>query len=152
MNREFSSKMDVLARNKKFHNKYKNKECYIFGNGASVKYIDLGDFRDKYSIVCTWMFLHKDFNKLNVVADYTLHPYYFAPIYRNPFTRKISLAKPGKEMINLGRFNYKHPVFVCETNKRFLKKENIFYIKYKKGSSYVQNGFKLHEEFTMSQK
>lgn len=143
--------MDVLARNKKFHNKYKNKECYIFGNGASIKYIDLGDFRDKHSIVCTWMFLHKDFNKLNIVADYTLHPYYFGPIYRNPFTRKISLAKPGKEMIKLGRFNYKHPVFVCETNKRFLKKENIFYIKFKKGSNYNQNRFLLHEEFTMSQ-
>tara|TARA_S200000501_G_scaffold276234_2_gene260117 strand:+ start:13395 stop:15179 length:1785 start_codon:yes stop_codon:yes gene_type:complete len=143
--------MDVLARNKKFHNKYKNKECYIFGNGASIKYTDLADFRDKYSIVCTWMFLHKDFNKLNVVADYTLHPYYFGPMYRNPFTRKISLAKSGKEMINLGRFNYKHPVFVCETNKRFLKKENIFYIKFKKGSNYNQNKFLLHEEFTMSQ-
>ena len=143
--------MDVLARNKRFYNKYKNKECYIFGNGSSIKYLDLEHFKDKYSIVCTWMFLHKDFKKLNVAADYTLHPYYFSPLYRSPFTKTISLAKPGKEMVNLGRFDYNHPVFICDTNKRFLKKENIFYIKFKKGSSYSENKFLLHKEFTMSQ-
>ena len=110
--------MEILKRNKKFYNLYKDKECYLFGNGSSIKYIDLSDFADKHSIVINWMFLHKDFKKLNIAADFTLHPYYFSPIYRSPFTKKISLAKPGNEMLNLGRFNYDHPVFICESNSR----------------------------------
>lgn len=143
--------MEALNRNKKFQNLYTDKECYLFGNGGSIKYLDLNNFKDKHSIVINWMFLHKDFKKLNIVADFTLHPYYFSPIYRSPFSKKISFAKPGKEMLNLGRFNYDHPVFICESNYHFIKKENIYYIKYKRGSSFLDNKFLLHKEFSMSQ-
>ena len=142
--------MNSLETNKKFYNKYINKECYLFGNGSSIKYIDLDSFKDKHSIVCTWMFLHKDFKKLNVVADYTLHPYYFSPIYRSPFTKKISLTRPGKEMIKLGRFDYNHPVFISETNRRFFKKKNVHYIKHEKGSNYMENKYFLDKETSIS--
>lgn len=37
----------VIERNKKFKDAHAGESCYIFGNGASLKYYDLEKFSDK---------------------------------------------------------------------------------------------------------
>ena len=54
-----------LEKNKKFQNIHSEEECYIFGNGASLKSMDFEMFSDKVSIGSNSLFLHKDFNKLD---------------------------------------------------------------------------------------
>ena len=36
----------ILSKNIKFKNKHKGEECYIFGNGSSIKYFELSKFSD----------------------------------------------------------------------------------------------------------
>ena len=49
----------------KLKNKHLGEECYIFGDGVSLKYFNLNKFNDKPSIVSNNFIFHKHFNKLN---------------------------------------------------------------------------------------
>ena len=79
-----------LNRNRKFKDLYLGETCYIFGNGESIKSMDLAIFNDKVSIGCNNLFLHKDFNKLDcryyqIVAPFIFLPYfkYYGKLQRN---------------------------------------------------------------------
>ena len=60
----------VVRKNIKFKDIHRGESCYLFGNGASIKYFDLKKFDDKPSIGCGGLFLHKDFNELKVKYFY----------------------------------------------------------------------------------
>jgi hypothetical protein len=62
----------LLRRNFQFEGRHEGESCYVFGNGASLKGMDLSQFSDRISIGCNSLFLHKDFNKLDC-------QYYFLP-------------------------------------------------------------------------
>ncbi len=79
-----------LNRNRKFKDLHLGDTCYIFGNGESIKSMDLAIFNDKVSIGCNNLFLHKDFNKLDcryyqIVAPFIFLPYfkYYGKLQRN---------------------------------------------------------------------
>lgn len=80
----------ALKRNKKFKNLHKGQCCYIFGNGVSLKSMDLGRFGDKIAIGCNSLFVHKEFGKLDcryyqIPATLTFYPYrkYYGKLQRN---------------------------------------------------------------------
>ena len=77
-----------LKKNQVLRNNHLHKSCYIIGNGSSLKYIDLGMLCDLPSLTTGLNYLHNDFKKLNVVADFHLHPGIFSPIWRHPYTKK----------------------------------------------------------------
>src|ERR1035437_4354265 len=79
----------VLERNKKFEGLHRGESCYIFGNGASIKYFDLKKLDDKIAIGCGALFLHRDFSKLNVKYYYEGHPFFYYPYWRNPYSKKL---------------------------------------------------------------
>jgi hypothetical protein len=69
-----------LARNRKFKDRHRGESCYIFGNGASLKSMDLAKFGDRISIGCNSLFAHKDFAKLDcryyqIPAPFLFYPY-----------------------------------------------------------------------------
>src|SRR3990167_2434038 len=79
----------VLERNKKFESLHKGESCYIFGNGPSLKYFDFKKFNNKIVIGCGGLFLHRDFDKINVKYYYEGHPFFNHPYWINPYSKKI---------------------------------------------------------------
>lgn len=79
-----------LARNGRFKNLHKGESCYIFGNGVSLKSMDLKKFNDKISIGSNSLFVHKDFDKLDcryylIPAAFFCYPYrkFYGKFQRN---------------------------------------------------------------------
>ena len=85
----------ALFKNHKFKDIHKGEKCYIFGNGASIKYFDLAEFNDRIAITCGAMFLHKDYQKLNVKYYYTGHPFFYYPYWTNPYNQKFERNRTG---------------------------------------------------------
>ena len=55
---------------KQIRGKHKGEECYIFGDGLSLKYMDLSFFSDKPAIACNNFIFHKDFKKVDLPNIY----------------------------------------------------------------------------------
>lgn len=86
----------ILKKNKVFNNQFKDKTCYIFGNGASLKYIDFNYFKNYPSIGINHLILHKDFNLLNICC-YTLpEPMSFYSYFKNPYKRRYEKNIMGR--------------------------------------------------------
>lgn len=85
----FQLSRNILARNRRFKDLHKGESCYLFGNGISLKEMDLSKFNDKISIGCAYLWLHNDFNVLNVKYYCEIQPFWFYPLWRNPFSQRI---------------------------------------------------------------
>lgn len=55
-----------LIKNSSLKNKYYGMQCFVFGTGLSLKYIDLSLFSNKYTFGCNYLFMHKEFKKMEV--------------------------------------------------------------------------------------
>jgi hypothetical protein len=138
----------VLARNKKFEALYKGESCYIFGNGASLKYYDFINFNDKIAIGCAGLFFHRDFKKINVKYYYEGHPFILYPYWINPYSNKINKNVLGmlykRKMSDCSYVNY----FISLSNYFGIRGDNIFYLYHfnKAFTSYTES--KLDAEFT----
>ena len=120
----------IISKNEELNNIYNGKTCYIFGNGFSLKFIDLKKFSNQKSFVCAWNYLHKDFNYLDVCADFHVHPGIFSPIWIHPYYKKLSfINKTNKFLIKSKRINERNRLFTSVANYPFLRKnKNIFYL------------------------
>ena len=114
-----------FSRNVQFKDMHKGDTCYIFGNGESIKSMDLNNFNDKISIGCNNLFLHKDFEKLDcryyqIVAPLIFLPYfkYYGKLQKNDiasvYRKKIKSLK-------------KTLFFTSIFNKYSLVANNIYY-------------------------
>lgn len=83
---------NIISKNKKYLNIHRNDECYIFGNGLSLKYYDLSLFNDKIGIACGPVFSHKDFRKTKIKYLYEGQPFFFYRYWKNPY-RGFSIEK-----------------------------------------------------------
>ena len=52
----------ILSKIKILKNKHKGETCYLFGDGASIKYFDLSSFSDKISFSLCYIPFHKILN------------------------------------------------------------------------------------------
>lgn len=94
----------IIKKNKKYRLAHKGEECFLVGNGASLKYYDLANFAQKISIGCNSLFVHKDFGQLNCAyyqlpAAFIFHRYrrYYNSLMRN------YLADIYKEQVKLNK-------------------------------------------------
>ena len=78
----------ILKKNFPFKNKFKDQTCYIFGNGASLKYMDLKNFTDHPTIAINHLVLHKDFHLLDTCCYALIEPLSFYSYFKNPYTKK----------------------------------------------------------------
>ncbi len=69
----------------KFKDLHKDEECYIFGNGPSIKWMDLSNFNDRISICTGQLHYHRDFEKLDSRYFLLMEPW----IFTDNLTRKI---------------------------------------------------------------
>ncbi len=118
----------TLKRNKKFGGIHQGESCYLFGNGASLKYFDLKKFDDKIVISCGPLSVHRDFKKMNVKYHFEGHPFFYYPYWTNPYTRKFEKNIYGafyKEKIRLHKdVSY----FLSLSNYFGIRDDNIYYI------------------------
>lgn len=115
-----------LKKNSKYKNAHKGESCYIFGNGVSLKNMELERFNDKISIGCNSLFTHKDFYKLNC-KYYLIPPSILFYPYRKFYGRlqKNYLGLLYREKIN--QF-VDTQFFISLTNCFNMRGNNISYI------------------------
>ena len=101
----------ILKKNISLKDTYKDKDCYIFGNGSSIKKYDLSKFSNKIIFSCGWLFLHKDYKCLNILADFEMHPGIFFPIWKNEYNKRFEF----------NRINY-----IFKKRERILKTKYFF--------------------------
>jgi|SRR6185437_3032694 len=63
----------------RYAGRHAGEECYVFGDGPSVKWFDFAHFADKPAICCNMLPFHNDFEKLDVRYCTLTTPRYFAP-------------------------------------------------------------------------
>ena len=120
---------------KKFSNRHKGESCYIFGDGPSIKWFDLGLFSDKPSIVTGLLHHHNDFDKLNVKYATLIDPWIFAnPMIIGFFHRGVTRTALNKEykIVNHYRQFVKNSsdinFFISLSNMLSFRRKNIHYI------------------------
>lgn len=70
-----------LGKLKHHARRYAGAECYVFGDGPSIKWFDLHRFADKPAICCNMFPFHREFGLLDVRYCTLTTPLYFAPRY-----------------------------------------------------------------------
>lgn len=108
-----------LNKNKEFRSKYKNKRCFILGNGPSLKKQNLSILKDEY------VFTVNQLNKSNVFYDVNSnfhviidHDFFEIDINKNEDSERIQTMK---DLIN---FNI--PIFVPYAEKNLLIKNGLY--------------------------
>lgn len=123
----------IEYKNFKLENKHFGEECYIFGDGVSIKHYELENFNDKIGIACNHFPFHKDFKKTKVKYAVLSEPFYFTPFF------DILIKKRKVESIfsfNPISFHYRKLIkdsqginfFVNLSNFMFLTGKNVFYL------------------------
>ena len=54
----------IILKNQELKDIYKEKRCFIIGNGPSIKDQDLTLFKNEITFVANNFYLHKDFDKI----------------------------------------------------------------------------------------
>ena len=121
---------------KKLNNLHLGEECYIFGDGLSLKYYDLSLFNDKPSICSNNFIFHKDFEKLDVKYYSIYEPYWFLPFFVSGF-KGIKFLRNLIQKKHLKKFKaFPDVTFFSDiTNSLRLKGNNIIYL----GDSFSKN-------------
>lgn len=118
----------ILGKNRQFKHIHKGESCYIFGNGISLKEMDLHKFNDKISIGCNFFWLHNEFNALNVKYYCEVEPFGYYPFYRNRWSGRIewqSLSIFQKTM----QEKYPHINFFTSISNMFaIRGPNVYYL------------------------
>lgn len=118
----------LLKKNREFKNAHKGEECYIVGNGYSLKYFDMKKFNNKVSFGCSLMRAHRDFDKMNIKYYITTHPLIHSPLWRGIETglylEKNPFYKFWHTINNTGYIQFVHPLdyffLKDKSNYRFL--------------------------------
>lgn len=118
----------TLGKVQKFHDIHKGESCYIFGDGVSLKSMDLQKFSDKQSIACNYFPFHKEFASLNCLYGVVCAPYFFSPIGGYDTVKKnhlLGMSKLYRELIDT--YSDKN-FFVHLSNYPFLNGDNLYYM------------------------
>jgi hypothetical protein len=117
----------IIKRNCRFKKIHKGESCYIFGNGASIKYFNLKNFNDKPSIACGALFLHKSFHELDVRYYFEGHPFYYYPYWVNPYSRRLQ-KNPMGSFFRKKKQSHDNIVLFCNLSNYFgIHGDNVYY-------------------------
>lgn len=64
---------------RRFRDRHKGETCYLFGDGPSIKWFDLGRLSDHPAFCCGMLPFHRDFHKLDVRYVLMVEPWFFTP-------------------------------------------------------------------------
>ena len=118
----------ILGRVAKFNGIHKGESCYLFGDGISVKYMDLALFSDKTSIAVNYFPFHKEFSAINCSYSVIHATYFFSPFFGYPAKKKRHMNGISKLYKNLIVSNPQINYFVSLSNYPFLRGSNVFHV------------------------
>ena len=118
----------ILQKNEPFKNIHKDETCYIIGNGASLKNMDLSAFSNHITIGVNNLVLHSDFQKLDVRYHVLVEPLFLYPYCKNPYTKKIQENIFGKLFKKSFSQYPQVNLFVSITNILGSNLSNIYYL------------------------
>lgn len=108
----------LVLRNKKFKNLHAGETCFIFANGASLKYYDISNLPKYPVIACSYTLIDKRMQNLDVkymvfTDSYNLYPFLYNTY---PFVRKFQKNKIRKTFSDAIVNNPQMQFFVNLTN------------------------------------
>jgi len=116
-------------------NKHEGESCYIFGNGPSIKWLDLSKFNDKPAITSGQLHYHREFKELDVRYLCLVEPWFFtSPYFRRPFITKghSKIIEDHKKIRNdytqLVKNSSDKTFFVNLSNFFHLRGDNVNYV------------------------
>ena len=125
----------LLEKNKKYKNLHKGKTCFIFGNGASLKYYDFSKIPIDYSIATTFGLLDIRMKKLKPKYYIIPDQYNFYSVVRNKRRKGISINIIGRIFKEIIKANPQTTFFISLTNtySYFATPNNVnyFYTRYR---------------------
>ncbi len=84
----------ILRRIRSLENSHQGEDCYIFGDGASIKYFDLSKFADKRGIAVGVIPHHRQFDETAIQYWILPEPMFFWPaIRRGPYGSRQDRAR-----------------------------------------------------------
>jgi hypothetical protein len=118
------SKLDDL------HQRHAGEECYIFGDGVSLKWMDLHQFADRTAIFGNMMVYHKEASALKVPYCTLTEPYWFWPVFPYGRGRNLRLLRHRihKQYRQAIRSNPKTLFFVNISNYPVARFSNALYV------------------------
>ncbi len=81
------SRLDLL------YQRHAGEHCYIFGDGISLKWMDLHQFTNRPSILGSMSIYHKEINALNIPYCAITEPYFFYPMFPYRSSGKLQLLR-----------------------------------------------------------
>jgi hypothetical protein len=82
-----------LSKIDNLYQRHVGQECYIFGDGVSLKWMDLHHFTELPSIIGNMLIYHKEVNLLNHPYCGITEPYWFYPILPYRVDGKLQLIR-----------------------------------------------------------
>jgi len=116
-----------LKRIGRFNKIHHGESCYIFGDGVSVKSMDLGLLGDKIGIAVNYFPLHRDINLTNCQYCIINAPFFFSPFLGYPRLQKLHMNKMARIYKELIYQNHQRSYFIDLSNFPFLRGGNIFH-------------------------
>jgi len=80
-----------LSKFDELYQRHTGEECYIFGDGISLKWLDMHQFSDRISILGGMMIYHKDLEALNAPYCAIIEPYFFYSMFPTRCRGKLQL-------------------------------------------------------------
>lgn len=118
------SKLDDL------YQRHAGQECYIFGNGISLKWMDLHQFVNYPSILSTMLIFHKEVNVLKKSYCTIIEPNWFYPFTYYRGYGKFNLYRNyiNKEYIKSINENYETLFFINISNYPVARFSNALFV------------------------
>ena len=85
---------------KKLRNIHRGEDCFIFGDGDSIRNYDLRNFSRHKSFITKYLFTHKQFKNLNFKYSTCIDPFFFNSYINFPL-----------RLFRLPKYNYKKNLF-----------------------------------------
>ena len=117
----------IIDRNKVFAGIHKGETCYLIGNGASIKYFNLEKFNNHLAIGCNSLFVHSDFQKINVKYYFTGHQFFYYPFWKNPILQRFEKNNLGSIYKDKLKENKNIILFSDLSNYFAMNKENKYF-------------------------
>ncbi len=78
----------ITQKTLQFKNLHQGESCYIFGDGASIKWFNLNMFPKKPTFTLKSMLFHKESESLDIKYSLVIEPWFFYPYFRDSFYQK----------------------------------------------------------------
>jgi hypothetical protein len=122
--------MVELSKLDNLYQKHTGEECYIFGDGISLKWMDLRQFADRPSLVGNILIFHKEAEALIKPYCAIIEPYWFYPIFPYRGNGKLQIFKNylNQEYRKYIATNPETLFFINLSNYPVVKSKNALFI------------------------